>query len=101
MRFITFLRRLDNHKKDKIILVGSICLTLFIAVGGFLFTRSTFYIDMQTSDSITGTSTIDALVSDIQTTIVPTVKDIGENINTVSEEYKKGSFKDFFVPKSE
>lgn len=101
MRFITFLRRLDNHKKDRIILIGSICLTLFIAIGGFLFTRSSFYLDMRAGDEISATSTIDTLVSDIQTTIVPTFKDIQENISTVSEEYKKGSFKDFFVPKSE
>lgn len=101
MRFITFLRRLDNHKKDRIILIGSICITFFIAIGGFLFTRSSFYVNLKAGDETSSTTTIDALVSDIQTTIVPTFKDIQENLGTVSEEFKKGSFKDFFVPKSE
>ncbi|MFZ2151852.1 MAG: hypothetical protein WAV09_01945 [Minisyncoccia bacterium] len=101
MRLLTTLRRFDNTTKDKIILVTCICLTCIIAVGGFLFTNSSFYSQLRTSEQISGASAIDILIEDAKTNIVPTVKDMQENIDTVSEEYKKGSFKDFFVPKSE
>lgn len=95
------MRRLDNQKKDTIILTGSIVLTIGIIIGGILFTQSSFYTDMQAEKEGTGTSTFDTLVEDIKTTIVPTAQDIKENISAISEEYKNGSFKDFFVPKSD
>lgn len=101
MRFITFLRRLDNRKKDTVILVSSLILTISIVIGGLLFTQSSFYANRQEKKQITSTSTLDGLLEDIKTTIVPTINDIKENISSVSNEYKDSSFKDFFVPKSE
>lgn len=92
---------MDNHKKDRIVLISSIFLTFVIAAGGFLFTRSSFYLNIQANDTAPKTNALRSLAEDIKTSIIPPVKDIQENIDTVSKEYKKGTFKDFFVPKSE
>jgi len=101
MRFITLLRRLDNTHKDRLVLISSLFLTISIAVGGFFYTNSSWYKKNSSEELATSTSSISSLVQDIKTTIVPTVKDMQANISSISDEYKKGSFKDLFVPKSE
>lgn len=98
MRFLTKLRRLDNSKKDTFILVTSFFLTLCIIVSGFLYTKRLGQKEVSTQSS---TTTLNSLAKDIKATLIPTVTDMKGSIKAFSDEYKKGSFKDFFIPKSE
>lgn len=98
MRFLTKLRRLDNSKKDTFILVTSFFLTLCIIVSGFLYTKKLSQKEVRTQSS---TTTLNSLTKDIKATLIPTVTDMKDSIEAFSNEYKKGSFKDFFIPKPE
>lgn len=100
MRFLTKLRRLDNSKKDTLILFSSIFLTMFIVLGGIFYARllTEKKEGVSTNQS---TSTLNSLLQDIKTSIIPTISEMKQNVSDFSNEYKKGSFKDFFVPKSE
>lgn len=98
MRFLTKLRRLDNSKKDTFILGTSFFLTICIIVSGFLYTNTLGKKEMSGQSS---TTTLNSIIKDIKATIVPTISGMKENIATFSDEYKKSSFEDFFVPKSE
>lgn len=98
MRFLTKLRRLDNSKKDTFILVTSFFLTLCIIVSGFLYTKRLGKEEVGRESNAT---TLNSLAKDIKATLIPTVTDMKDSIKAFSDEYKKGSFKDFFIPKSE
>lgn len=98
MRFLTKLRRLDNSKKDTLILVASFFITLCIIVSGFFYTK---ILNKEDVSDESGTTTLSSLAKDIKATLIPTITDMKENIATFSDEYKKGSFKDFFIPKPE
>ncbi len=98
MRLLTKLRRLDNSKKDTVILVTTFFLTICIIMSGFLYTKT---LTKEGKGGKSSTTTISSIVKDIKATLIPTITDMKDNIEAFSDEYEKGSFKDFFVPKSE
>lgn len=102
MRVLTMLRRLDNQKKDRFILITTFILTACIVTVGFLYTKSSFsYSQKEVSEGSRSTSTFASFLNDAKRTMSPAFSNIKEGVGTVSEGYKNSSFKDFFVPKKD
>lgn len=100
MRFLTRLRRLDDAKKDRFVLISTIVLTLFIVFSGFWYT--TRFSKKTLSENQPHTpSTLSSTLKDIKTNLSPTVSQMKSNIDTITQEYEKNGLKNFFVPKTE
>jgi hypothetical protein len=101
MRLLTTLRRLDNQKKDRFILITTCLLTAVIVIVGFLYTKSSFLAQKGASESAQSTSTFSSFLNDAKATMSPAFSNIKEGVSSVSESYKNSSFKDFFIPKKD
>lgn len=101
MRLLTSLRRLDNSKKDTLILFSAFFITICIVILGFLYNKSSFYSTNESGENKKTTNTFGTFFAEVKSTMLPAFLNIKQNVNTVSEGYKKGTFTDYDVPKSE